>query len=63
MSPQVMVPVNLTEDEAEEMTVLARQQGVSRPDLLGYYVRCSAYGIIKATEMLPKVGHNGNGKD
>lgn len=62
MSPQVLLPVNLTEKEAADMDARAQQQGVSCPDLLGYYVRCSAYGIITATEMLPNVGQDGNGQ-
>ena len=55
----VEVPVTLTRQEAAEVEVKARSQGVSTPDFLSYCVRCIAFGINTAVSMLPKQGHVG----
>ncbi|RKE35258.1 hypothetical protein B0G76_1319 [Paraburkholderia sp. BL23I1N1] len=56
--------VELPTPEAADLAVRAAQEGVSTPDLLGYHVLRSAYGLmhpkVLAFETRPKSGQAGN---
>ena len=61
------VEVSLPAVEAADLAVQAAREGVSTPDLLGYHVLRSAYGVlhplVREFESRPKLGGTGQVKD
>lgn len=56
--------VALPAPEAADLAVRAAREGVSTPDLLGYHVLRSAYGVlhplVQAFDSRPKSGQQGD---
>lgn len=55
----VEVPVTLTRDEVSRIGTKAKSEGISTPDFLSYCIRCVAFSVITAVNMLPKQGQVG----
>jgi hypothetical protein len=55
----IEVPVKLTRDEVTRIGKKAKSEGVSTSDFLSYCIRCVAFSVITAVNMLPKQGQVG----